>query len=194
MPTINTNLETVSYNGHALPVADMSAKTVAYLLQYGFAQSLQDAVAGSAKAIKDLAAECRKGGDGFDKAFAKWEKAYDYAELLTADFMSDADVDLVAKRTVSRDQAERFDAILAGTVGTRSTGPRGDVVSRVMAEIAEKVIRQVHATKGMKLPDAAGMKAYIAQYLDKYADKTRAEAEAQIARDKAMAESVDITL
>mgnify|MGYP003408133430 CR=1 FL=1 len=43
----------VTYKGHAIAAAAMNDKAMAYLLQYGFAQSLQDCVAGLAKEMRE---------------------------------------------------------------------------------------------------------------------------------------------
>lgn len=183
----------VKYGDFELDTATLPQAAIDYLLNHGFKQSLQEATAGSAKAVRDLAAACRAGGDGFDKAFVKWIKACDYAGKPGASFESD--VEIVAEWTVARDLDERFAAISAGTVGTRGpSGPRAGETERRMAIIAERVIRNLHAKQGKKLPDAAGMKEYVKQYLDKYGDATRAKAEKEIAEEREAAESADLAI
>lgn len=172
--------------------ATLPEKAVAYLLQYGFTQSLQDAVAGSAKAIKTLAAECRAGGDGFDKAHAKWLKACEYAGHVDVRFDEDASVETLAKATVEADLQARLADILAGTVGTRSGGPRLDPVERVMREIAEAAIRAQCKAKGIKLPTDAEMKEYVRLFIEANEADTRKRAQKRLKEEAELGKGVEL--
>lgn len=180
---------TLKHGDFTLELAGDFTKTQAYLLQYGFTQSMQDAVAGTAKAVRDLAADCRKGGDGFDKAMAKWTKTLEYTVMPDADFAIDADVEKVASMAMHQDATMRYEAILTGTVGTRSGGGRLPPVDRTMAEIAEEEIRAAHATRKIKLPDAAGMRDLVQRHLAKNGERLGAEAVRRIESAKAAADS-----
>ena len=170
---------------------DLPEKAIAYLLQYGFTQSMQDAVAGSAKAVKDLAAACRAGGDGFDKAHAKWLKwAKDCNMIEDLDFANNEHVELFAKRAVTKDAEERFMAILAGTVGTRGGGPRLDPVERVMREIAEAAIKAQCKSKGIKLPSDAEMKEYVRLFLEANEADTRKRAQKRLKEEAELGKGV----
>lgn len=184
----NTKL---TYSDHTVTAADIAPAGIAYLLQYGFAQSLQDAVAGTAKAVRDVAAACRAGGDGFDKTHKKWIALCENAGLEGADFAADEQVTLVATATVASDMASRFNAILAGEVGTRAGGPRLDPVDRTMRDIAERELREycrankVAMVKGKELTDM------LAEMIADDESRYRADAEAELAKTKANSTAAD---
>lgn len=125
-----------------------------YLIQYGFAQSLQDAIAGKGKAFAETMDE-----DG--------NRKYNDAEV---------------KVMVYDLQKARLDAIMEGKVGHRTQGPRAKGLDKVMAEIAWETIVAAAAKVGKSLPKKASEQApIIANYLAKYGEKTKAAAEARMA-------------
>lgn len=138
-----------------LPVANLSNTSLSYLLQYGFTQSLQDAVAGVAKATKDAIAN--------DRAAAV--KAIDGA---TTDMTDERLVEIaVANKT-----AARLTAIREGTVGTRRVGPRKTGVESIAWDIAVDEIKALAAKAGKKLPaKAADFNPMVEKYLTKHGDR-----------------------
>lgn len=180
----------LTHGDFAIEMAGDYTATQRYLLQYGFTQSMQDAVAGTAKSVRELAAECRAGGDDFDKALVKWQKLVGEVGMEGADFEDTIGaVEAVAKAAVKADAQSRYDAILAGTVGSRTGGPRVPQVDRVAMDIAEEEIRVAHTTKKIKLPDAAGMRELVQRHVAKNGDRLRASAQRRIDDAKAAADS-----
>lgn len=84
-----------------------------YLWQYGFAQSLQDCIAGRAKAVR---AEREKAGDSAD------------------------DIELAVMSDIEGKLAKRVDAIVAGTMGLPTTR---DPVATLAKEIVERHVREM---------------------------------------------------
>jgi hypothetical protein len=105
-----------------LKVAESS---VAYLLQYGYDQSMQDSIAGRAKRLRDKANEDA----------AKNGSVVDAAQLDT-----DVESDIMGAL------GKRHDAIVNGTVGTR-VGRSADP----LAEIAREIVGAQLAAKGLKV-------------------------------------------
>jgi len=91
-------MTTLSYKRHgvdfAANVESMSAETIAYLLQYGWSQSLQDSVAGRAKAVRE--------------------------EVTGKDpLLSEAGILEAIRQDEVGTMQKRMDAILANTIGAR---------------------------------------------------------------------------
>lgn len=106
--------------------------SIEYLLQYGLSQSLQDCVAGRAKAVGDeYKAQCAKDG-----------KAPDDAELVAL-----TTADLVGTMN------KRLDAIKAGTVGARTT--RDQLYSIALEYVKAAAKRQNIAMKTEQAEDLA---------------------------------------
>ena len=178
MITLTTNVA----GGFTLDLDGDFTKPQAYLLQYGFNQSMQDAVAGTAKAVRDLAAKCRAGGEDFDAAAKRWEKVCGEVGADGSDFESDDDVEAVAKAAVSADAAARYEDIVAGAVGTRTNGPRRDELTKEMEGIAEKMIHASYTKSKTKLPTPAEMRKLVADMIASPAGvKIKAQAERNLA-------------
>lgn len=114
----------------AIETATLPEAAITYLLQYGFAQSLQDSIAGRAKAVRDeMVAEGKKEGN----------EAPTEAEIAEA-----------IKQDLLGTLEKRMNAIMAGTVATRSPGAPKDEAAGIVREIL-----LAHAkSKGLKLPKA----------------------------------------
>jgi hypothetical protein len=146
-------MTTLTYGKFTIDTADVTESGIAYLLQYGFAKSLQDSVAGVKAAMAD---ETDESG----------EAKYNDAEIAVA---------------LHDKQQSRFEAIVAGTVGTRATGPRATPVETMMRNVAKEAIRVACVAQGRKLPKGEAMVALVDKYLSKHMAATRAEAERRIA-------------
>lgn len=144
---------TLSYGDFTLDPATINEAGLRYLIQYGYSQSLQDAVAGASAKLK---AEMKDG----QRVHSDVEVAVMLHDKLQA----------------------RHNAIQAGEAGSGRVGPRVSGVDKIMQDVAWETIR-AHATKTKsKLPqDAAGRNALIGAYLAKYEARTRAEAERRMA-------------
>lgn len=86
-------------------------------------------------------------------------------------------------------RAKRFDAILAGEVGSR-VGARGTPVESMMKDIAIERIRAIAASKGVPMPKKDVLAAAIEKVLAKQGEDIKAEATARLASSKAAAEAV----
>lgn len=100
-------------------IAGLKPETVKYLLQYGWAQSLQDSIAGREKKVRDeIAAQAANGtvtleGDEIAKAVAD---------------------------DIEGALGKRMDAILAGTVSSRSVGEPKDQLRAVANDMVRKAL------------------------------------------------------
>lgn len=163
MTTLNLE-QVLEYNGFKAKVSEIDAKGIAYLLQYGLAQSLQDSVAGYAKKLRDEVTD-------------KGERVYTDEQV----------ADEVTLR-----MTERFDDILAGEVGARiGGGPRLSGIDKIMRDVAREEIKAAVVKAGMKNPDTKKMAELIESHIAKNGDRLRVEAQARL--DKAAASTVDLS-
>lgn len=116
-------MTTLSYsrNGktYEAEVESLPPASIEYLLRYGFAQSLQDCIAGREKKVRDeIEGKILKG---------------------EADF---ADDEIVAQIRDDLDGTlgKRLDAIMNGTVGTRVSGEPRDTLTSVARDMVRKAI------------------------------------------------------
>lgn len=141
------NVEKLEYNGIGVNVSAISEAGIAYLLQYGWAKSLQDSVAGRKKAL--LA------GDDETPALTEDEAEAKLVEIMT----------------------KRAEAIVAGEVGQRAGGPRLTKIDRVMRNVAAEIVKAAAAKKGRKLPKGEAYQTLISAYIAKNEAAVREEAE-----------------
>lgn len=99
---------------YAVDTDKLPQASIEYLLQYGFAQSLQDCIAGRAKAVK-----------------AEREKAGDDADAIELAVLSDIDGKL----------NKRVDAIVAGTMGMPTAR---DPIATLAKEIVERHVKAMN--------------------------------------------------
>lgn len=85
-------------------------------------------------------------------------------------------------------RSKRFDAILAGEVGTR-VGSRATPIERIMADIAEERVRAIAVARGVPMPKKDVLKAAVAKVLERQGADIKAEAEARLAGAKAAADA-----
>lgn len=108
-------------NDYAVDSATLPEKAIEYLLQYGWAQSLQDSIAGREKKVRDeLAAE-------------QPDMAPDEVRQAVLDDLHGT-------------MGKRMDAIVAGTIGVRVASERDELTS-----IARDMVRKQLVQKGFKL-------------------------------------------
>jgi hypothetical protein len=180
MPMIDDTM--VSYGNQSASTGGISAKGLAYLLQYGWSQSLQDAAAGVGAEVKATAKGVQSGDE---KAIAKWDR------LRTECNLGPVATDESGVRTLSEfvteaRQSRRAAAIVAGTVGEGARGPRLDPMARMVRIVAEEFLRALYARKKAEganlgpLPTGAALTEMVDRYAAKNTDKVRAEAERRV--------------
>lgn len=154
----------VRYQSLSIDVSKIAPVGIDYLLQYGFAKSLQDSVAGLKK---DVLANRKD----YEKDIADGEALSDeeLAEVVIEDKLQ-----------------SRFEAIVAGTVGTRSTGARHTGVEKVMRDIAREVIFARAVEKKVKRPEGDNLRDLVEKYLANHAE-VKALAEARMAATAGLA-------
>lgn len=141
----------------------LPAESVAYLLQYGWAQSLQDCIAGRAKKVREEYAAQNA------EAAAKGDQEADSSEIEEA-VESDLDGQL----------SKRMDSIIAGTMGQResvSRDPFGSMCLRIAAEMLTKALK---ASKTKVERNSDKWKELLAQVNEKYADQITTEAKRRL--------------
>lgn len=148
----------------------LPATAIAYLLQYGFAQSLQDSIAGRAKAVAEEMLP--------PVADRKPDFVVPTEEQIKAAILSDLDGQL----------NKRLDAIVAGTVATRGPGVARDPTSGIVRELLVAYAK----SKGKKLPkaDSDEYKAMAEKMRTAKADWIKEELE----RRAEIADEIDIDL
>jgi len=142
----------VEYAGFKHLIADFSVKSLCYLAQYGWAKSIQDAVAGRKKELTE-----EKNEDGTPK--------YDENGVAAV---------------IKSEMAERVAAIVAGTVGTRGPGkPKATTREGMILKVARELLSFAAKKADKKLPKIG--EGYEA-LLEKFTTAKRAEIEAEADR------------
>jgi hypothetical protein len=163
----------VSYtrNGteYSAEVEQLPAKSVEYLLQYGWSQTLQDAIAGDAKRIKeDMISKANEAGEPVP---------------------SDDEVTTAVKAGLDEALADRVKSILDGTVGDR-VGVVRNPFETACRDLAEKKLVEGFRAANQKLPDRktdagkAKYKELVAAVLDRNREVIEKEVKASMAREK----------
>lgn len=165
-----TNL-TYARNGRDYTIDSANVANLDYLLQYGFSQSLQDSIAGRAKAVRD---ELTQDKDG--------------KPLAEANMPSEADIMAAIDADLDGTLQKRMAAILAGTVAVRTGGEARDPAAGIVRELLVAYAKG----KGMKLPkaDSDEYKALAAKMREAKADHIAAELE----RRKSAVTDIDLDL
>ena len=140
----------LTYKTFTVDSNDIAAKGFDYLLQYGFAKSLQDCVAGMRK---DLATPDENGA-----------------------VLSEEAIEAALNETMQ----ERFDDILKGEIGTRTTGPRLRGIDKVKFDIAVEELKAAFGVKKLAWPNGKGsaevIGKYVSAFLAKHDDRVTKEA------------------
>jgi hypothetical protein len=161
--TVPTPVQGLSYGAFSTPVDSLPPAAVAYLLQYGFGKSLQDAASGVVKATQAIVVA---GGEPLT--------------VLQGEFPGVADEDLPRAAANAKMQA-RYEAILSGTVGTRmgTSGPKATSLDVEIGKVAREFLRKAAKTAGKTLPkaDSDDYKALLERYSAKNSQVIKDEAE-----------------
>lgn len=146
---------TVAYAGLSITITDIPAAGIAYLLQYGFAKSLQDSVAGMKKALSE-----EKGEDG--------ESKYTGEEIEAA---------------LAAAMQERVTRILEGTIGTRTAGvPKATPFEARVTKVAKAMLKAAAANAKKVLPkaDSEEYAALLSGFTTKHRERIEEEAKRQM--------------
>ena len=163
---------------HEVVVADLSDAGIAYLLAYGFRQSVQDVIAGKAKAMKD---ETVSAEDSVELGVEPDTKRWNDAEIASA--LHDL-------------QTRRVAAIVSGDIGLpRAGGPKAETM---LVSIAVERLRAKLAKANTKLPTGdktirvngkdVTREQLVAAEIAKYGDAIREE----IARRKSEVQDLEL--
>lgn len=156
-------------------VENLDAKAIAYLLQYGWAQSLQDSIAGAAKAKE---AELRE-TDQF-KALPEAEQA---------GFIADE----VELHVLTKLEA-RMKAIIEGTIQQRGSGEPRDPLAAIAREQINAALKKAGKKVDTKTDTGKELMArLVAQHIEKNRTALQAEADRRKAAIAAV-EGVEIDL
>lgn len=174
----------VAYGGLELDLTKLTPQGIAYLLQYGYSQSLQDSAAGAKKLATDAYRAKDSEPAAFEKLCAELDKSTDDMGMATAEEFAAA--------YTQQCRLERHNAIVNGTLGQRigSAGPV-DPITKLTNAIARETITNAFQSQRRKVPTGEAMTDYITRYLgiEKNFNKARAEAE----RRHAELQDVDLT-
>jgi hypothetical protein len=149
----------------SLVVNGLKIETVKYLLQYGWAQSLQDSIAGREKKVRDEFAAKVSAGEINEPA---------------AD-----EVNSAVAEDIEGQLGKRMDAILAGTVSTRSVGEPKDQLRAVANDMVRKAL-----AAAKKKATKEQVKSLVDEIL---ADGVR-RAKVQAEFDRRKAETIEVDL
>lgn len=176
----DTVSSTLKYGRWEADANTLPPKAIAYLLANGFNQSMTDAAACTRE---ERAKHLREGGfesdakavEGSAKATISTEGATYFASV------------------VDKWRQERFDAIVAGTVGARvggGGGPRKDPLLRAMEDIAEERLRALCTQRNVAMPKADVRKSAIAKLIERGGEALKSEAQARLASAAQMADEL----
>jgi len=166
---------TYTRNGveYSAEVESLPEKSVAYLLQYGFSQSLQDAIAGDAKAISEkMKAEANDAGNPAPSA---------------------DEIETAIKAGVAEALSDRVKAIVDGTVGDRAGFVR-DPFGTMCRTIALQWLRDGLKAANAKMPDTktdAG-KAKLKELVEGVLSRNREKIEKEAHRRMKAVPAVDL--
>lgn len=147
---------------YAVQVESLPPQAIAYLLQYGFAQSLQDSIAGLAKATTE-----------------DWNARRTAAEAGGLTF--DERLEDTVFSAINGQLLKRLDAIVAGTIGTRTASAPRDPYAAECRKIAREMLTGALRAKGIAMPkDKAKVEELLANIQEKYSARINAEARTRL--------------
>lgn len=155
----------LKYGDHQVMIADIAPKGLAYLVQYGFAQSLQDSVAGYAKRLRD------------DKEHPLTD---DEIAAKVSEKMAERFADIVAGEVGIRSGAPRLSGV-------------EKIMRDVAREAIKAQVVALNATgKKLTMPTGEKLGELVEKYIAKHADAVKAEAERRMANTTSGAVDDDI--
>jgi hypothetical protein len=160
---------------YSAEVESLPAKSVEYLLQYGWSQSLQDAIAGDAKRIRDkLIAEANEAGNPAP---------------------TDDEIAAAVKAGVDEALNDRRAAIMDGTVGDR-VGAQRDPFGTMCKTIALQMLREAMKAANAKMPDVKTDtgKAKLAEMVEAVISRNKEAVEKEAKRRLAPVKGVTVDL
>lgn len=161
---------TVTYGGFTHDVAAFSVRSAVYLMQYGWAKSLQDSVAGRKK---ELSEEVKLAEDGKTPLLGEDGKP----------ILAHTPDEVAA--ILKTEMGERAAAIIAGTVGTHGPGkPKATSREGMILKVTREWLSAAASKAGKKLPKIGeGYEALV----EKFGLAKKAEIEAEADRRMAVA-------
>lgn len=175
----------------SVEVETLPATSIAYLLQYGWAQSLQDAIAGRAKAV------LQEVEDGIRAQLIEDAKPNDpnpaTIDARVAEIMQEKAAETRAQviADLLGTLGKRADAIKSGTVGTR-TARIGSPFDAMCKKVATEMLLAALKAKNTKRPKPEAFDALLVQVLEKHREKIEAEATRRIDAANTIGLDVDI--
>jgi len=157
-------------------VDKLPAESIAYLLNYGYQQSMQDCIAGAAKAVAvELA---------------------DTAKKANKPLPSDAELAQATRDTVLGLLGKRHDAIVAGEVGIRQIGQRDPVLSLAREEIWTALRKPENAdkAKAIRAMEKEARNAKITELATAHKAKHQARLEAEVKRRAEAGGEIEVEL
>jgi hypothetical protein len=107
----------------------------------------------------------------------------DAAAFTKAQKEGKSEAEVAAMATEARQK--RFDAILAGSVGTRVGGPRLSPVDRAKNDIVDERLAAICKARNVAMPKGDVLKSAKAKIMAKFASEITREAEARVAKTAA---------
>lgn len=162
---------TIGHGDFTIQISSLLPNTKAthYLLNYGLNKSLQDAIAG------------RKGELKAQKVVLEDGTVTDEAKY------SETEIGVI----LHDEQEARFNAILEGTIGTRTSTPRPTKEETIVKQIVMERLKAGAVRLGKSLPKGEQLAALVAAYSAKNAEGLKAEAERRMASHNAEAADLD---
>lgn len=161
----------VTYGGLTLDLTKMSPVGIAYLLQYGYSQSLQDSAAGAKKLATEAYNTRHTDAAAFDKLCAEMDQSYDSMAGLGAEEFANA--------YTAHCRAERSHGIFTDSLGQRVGGGGGpvDPIAKLQKDIAKERLAAACKKAGVKMFTGETLQSRITQLLaGKHFDDIHAEA------------------
>lgn len=155
----------------------VAESSIPYLLQYGFAQSMQDSIAGAAKAVAtDLAEVAKKAGKSLP---------------------TDAEITAATEAQVHGLLGKRWDSLVSGDITTRAPQQRDPILALAREEVWNALRRPEHAAKAkaVRALEKEARNAKITSLAEQHKAKHLERLTAEVERRKTAAgEAVEIEI
>lgn len=155
----------------------LAESSVPYLLQYGFAQSMQDCIAGAAKAVAtDLAEQAKKAGKPMP---------------------TDAEITTATEAQIHGLLGKRWDSLISGDIVTRAPQQRDPILALAREEVWNALRRpeNVDKAKAIRALEKEARNAKITELATQHKAKHNDRLAAEVERRKtASVDTVEIEL